>query len=87
MLTEKGHIHSMNQAYYYHAAGVSRRQVQNVTIFPQNVRIIEFQYYIWNQRGKCIQISTNMPGIGSVIREIAFVISQILRKQIMILHC
>ena len=25
---------------------------------------------IWNHREKCIQKSTNMPGIGSLIREI-----------------
>ena len=44
----------------YYAAGMSRRQVQNVTkIF----KIVEFHDYIWNHNEKCIQISTNMPGI------------------------
>ena len=28
-------------------------------------RSMEFHYYIWNHRRKCIQISTNMPSIGS----------------------
>ena len=32
--------------------------------------LFNFIYYIWNHHGKCIQISTNMPGIGPLIREI-----------------
>ena len=36
----------------------------------KNVKIIDFQYYIWNHRGKCIQISTNMPAIGLVNNKI-----------------
>ena len=35
------------------------------------IKIIELHYCIWNQHGKCIQISTNMPGIGSSISEIS----------------
>ena len=31
---------------------------------------MEFGDYIWNHHEKCIQKSTNMPGIGSLIREI-----------------
>ena len=31
---------------------------------------------MWNHHGKCIQISTNMPGIGSVNREIDVNISE-----------
>ena len=54
----------------YNAADVSRRQVQNVTNFVKNVNILEFGYYIWNHYEKCIQKSPNMPGIGSLIREI-----------------
>ena len=46
-----------------------------------NVQIVEFHFYIWNHRGKCIQISPNMPGIGLVIHEIAFEILRILSKQ------
>ena len=33
--------------------------------------MVEFHDHIWNHNVKCIQISTNMPGIGSLIREIA----------------
>ena len=32
---------------------------------------MEFHDHIWNHHEKCIQINTNMPGIGSLIREIA----------------
>ena len=32
----------------YNAAGVSRRQDQNVTNLVQNVNNLEFGYYIWN---------------------------------------
>ena len=39
--------------------------------FVKNVRIVEFHDHIWNHNEKRIQISTNMPGIGSIIREIA----------------
>ena len=49
---------------------MSRRQEQNVTKFVNNVEIVEFHAHIWNHHEKCIQISTNMPGIGSLIREI-----------------
>ena len=46
----------------------SRRQVKH---FPKylNVKILSFCGYIWYHHKKCIQISTNMPGIGLVIRE------------------
>ena len=60
----------------YNAAGVSRRQEQNVTKFVKNVEIMEFHGHIWNYHEKCIQISTNMPGIGSSIHEIAVEISE-----------
>ena len=53
----------------FHAAGECGRQVKNETNFVKNVRIVEFHYHIWNHNEKCIQISTNMPGIGSFIRE------------------
>ena len=39
------------------------------TIF-KNVNILEFHDHIWNHHEKCIQKSTNMPIIGSLIREI-----------------
>ena len=57
----------------FHAAGVSRRQVKNFKYF----KILEFGDYIWNHHEKCIQISTNMPGIGLEICEI----SRILRDK------
>ena len=33
---------------------------------------LQFRCHIWIHHEKYIQISTNMPGIGLVIREIAF---------------
>ena len=39
--------------------------------FVKNVEIVEFHDHIWNHNEKCIQMSTNMPGIGSLIRELA----------------
>ena len=42
----------------------------------ENVNIVEFYDHIWNHNDKCIQVSTNMPGIGSIIREIAGEISE-----------
>ena len=43
----------------------------------KNVKILEFGDYIWNHHEKCIQNSTNMPGIGSFIRVIHVKISEI----------
>ena len=43
----------------------------------KNINILEFSDYIWNHYEKCIQISTNMPGIVLEICEI----SRILRNQ------
>ena len=51
-------------------ASADDRQVQNLTKFVKNVEIVEFHDHIWNHNEKCIQISTNMPGIGLVIPEI-----------------
>ena len=61
----------------YNAAGVSRRQDQNVTNVVKNDNILEFGYYIWNPYEKYIQKSPNMPGIDSLIREIDVNISGI----------
>ena len=44
---------------------------QNWTNLVKNVEIVKFHDHIWNHNEKCIQISTNMPGIGSLIREIS----------------
>ena len=41
----------------------------------------KFDYHIWNRHEKCIQISTNMPSIGSLIREIDVRISENVRKK------
>ena len=57
-------------------ADVSRRQVQNVTKSSQNVKFLEFHYYIWNHHGKYIQKSTNMPGFALVSNEIGFRIQE-----------
>ena len=43
----------------------------------KNVNILEFHDHIWNHRKKCIQTSTNIPGVGSLIREIDVKISEI----------
>ena len=51
------------------AAGVSRRHFKHFTN-SQNIKIVEFGDHIWNHREKSIEISTNMPGIGSLIRKI-----------------
>ena len=58
-------------------AGKCRRQVNNLTKCVTNVEIVTFNYHKWNRNEKCIQISANMPGSGSLIREIAFKISEI----------
>ena len=67
--------YSMN-ANAFHAASECRRQVKKLTNLVKKVKIVEFHYHIWNHNEKCIQLSTNMPGIGSVIREIAVNISE-----------
>ena len=38
-------------------------------IYQKNVKSVEFHDHIWNHHKKCIQKSTNMPGIGSLVRE------------------
>lgn len=37
--------------------------------FSKNVNFFKFHYHIWNHRAKCIQLSTNMLSIGSIIRK------------------
>ena len=53
-----------------HAAGASRRQVQHFTKLSKNVNVLKFHDRIWNHYEKYIQMSPNMPGIGSLICEI-----------------
>ena len=58
---------------------------KSVTKYVTNVEIVEFHHHMWNHNEKCIQISTNMPGIGSLIREIAVEVSEIWEtKQILL---
>ena len=63
----------------FHAAGESTRQVKILTKFVKNVKIVEFHDHkiIWSHHEKCIQKSTNMPGVGSLIREIDNNVSEI----------
>ena len=42
---------------------------------------MEFHDHIWNHHEKWIRISTNKPGVGSLIREIVVNISEIMRKE------
>ena len=51
--------------------------VQKCHKIVKNVKIVKFHGHIWNHNENCIQISTNMPGIGSLIRQIAVNISEI----------
>ena len=77
-IKENKQINSMIRNYDVHAStDVSRRQYQNVTHFVKNVNIVEFGYFIWNPYEKCIQKSPNMPGIGSLLSEIAVKMSEI----------
>ena len=55
----------------FHVGGECRRQVKNVTKCFKNIEIVDFHVHIWSHNEKCIQISPNMPGTGSLIREIA----------------
>ena len=64
-----------------HAAGKCRRQVKNVTNLVKNVKIVEFHDNIWNPHEKYIEISTNRPGIGLLICEIASKVSEILESK------
>ena len=61
----------------YRAAREGRQHVQNCKRIVQKLNIIEFHDHIWNHHEKCIQISTNMPSIGSVICEIGFEFQEI----------
>ena len=60
----------------YNAEGMSRRHVQNGTKIYKYFNILEFYDHIWNHLEKCIHISTNMLGIGSLICEIDVKISE-----------
>ena len=54
--------------------------------FHENVKIIEFHYFIWNDHRKCIQINTNMPCIGIVssgINQVSFLLEYIMKSSLM----
>ena len=52
---------------------INARVVLVVRVYRQinTFKIIEFHDHIWNNHEKCIPMSTNIPGIGPLIREIA----------------
>ena len=56
---------------------MGRRQIGNSHKIVKNVKIVKSRDNIWNHHEKYIKISTNMPGIGSLIREIHVKITQI----------
>ena len=47
----------------------------------KNVNIVEFHDHIWNHHEKCIQQSTNMPGIGLAIPEITLEMLEFLENK------
>ena len=65
----------------FHTAVECRRLVQKLTNLVKNVKIVEFRDHIWNHNEKCIQMSTNMPGIGSLICEKDINISDFLESK------
>ena len=52
----------------------------------KNVNILKFDYYIWNPHEKYIEISTNIPSIGLIIREIGFEILEFGANKTLLLH-
>ena len=60
---------------------MSRQQFKNVRNLSTNFKIVKSRDTIWNNHEKCIQISTNMPGIGSLIREIHVKVTGILESK------
>ena len=48
----------------------------NVTNFVTNFKIVKFHDHIWNDHEKYIEISTNIPVIGSLFCEIAVKVSE-----------
>ena len=49
---------------------------QKFTKIANKCKIVEFHFYIWNHNEKCIKVSTNMLGIGLIIREIVIEMSE-----------
>ena len=50
---------------------IVKKLLKIVPKLSKNLTILKFRYHIWIHKEKCIQISTNMPGIGLVIFQIA----------------
>ena len=79
----------------FHAAGECRRQVKDLTNVVNFFKIVEFHDHVWNHHEKYIEISTNMPVIGSLIREInlkcekanAILLSKINARVVSVKHC
>ena len=67
-----------------HAAGVRRRHISKCHKIVKNLTNFKFRYYVWFHHTICIQISTNMPSIGSVIPEIAFDIWNIMKTKTLV---
>ena len=63
-----------------------RRKVEKFIKLSKMSNLLNFLTIICNHHGKYIQISTNIPCIGLVIREIAVEILTNLRKQTNILY-
>ena len=55
----------------FHAAAECRRQVKKLTNLVKNVKMVKFHDNSWHHHEKYIKISTNMPNMCSLIREIA----------------
>ena len=69
-------MHACMRLNVFHAAGKCRRHNNNLTHFVKNAKIVEFHNHIWDHREKYIEISTNMPGVGSLICELAVNMSE-----------
>ena len=54
---------------------------KNVNNKIKNYNILEFHDHIWNHHEKYIQKNANMPGIGSLIREIDVKMSEIWERK------
>ena len=71
----------------WQARADDRSKMSQTSFKNKKIIFLEFGNYIWNHREKCIQISTNMPGIDFVIREIDFESLNILRNRTLFFHC
>ena len=67
----------------YHAALACADDMSKMSQNGQKMvkKWLKCYYHVWIHHEQCIQMSTNMPGIGLAIREIAFEILKMLRTQ------